>query len=106
MDSRYRRLRCLRPTPDDDAQLGNQNHYLSGVPLLVDAPQVVSRPSLDRFSIPDPRIAIGLALRDPRISSLYNEAHWTSSVLFCLLADLMDAWDFDANQFDSSYSLR
>ncbi|KAG8864757.1 CCA tRNA nucleotidyltransferase, mitochondrial [Tulasnella sp. 330] len=82
-------------------KVGNQNHYLSGVPLILQAHSLLSRPSLDRFDAASSlRVGIGLILRDKRISNTHTEAHWTSTALFCLVQDLVDIWDIEKAELD------
>ncbi|KAG9023170.1 CCA tRNA nucleotidyltransferase, mitochondrial [Tulasnella sp. JGI-2019a] len=82
-------------------KVGNQNHYLSGIPLLLQSHKILSRPTLDRFNgAPSLRVVIGLTLRDKCISNAYTEAHWTSTTLFCLIQDLVDLWDMEKDELD------
>ncbi|KAG9016272.1 CCA tRNA nucleotidyltransferase, mitochondrial [Tulasnella sp. 427] len=84
----------------EGVKLGNQNKYLSGVPLLLQAHSVLSHPTADKLSDPTPRVATGLILRDKHISNPLTDAHWSASALFCLIQDLVDLWDLESDTLD------
>ncbi|KAG8909753.1 CCA tRNA nucleotidyltransferase, mitochondrial [Tulasnella sp. 417] len=84
----------------EGVKLGNQNKYLSGVPLLLQAHTILSRPTEEALSNPEPRVATGLLLRDKHISNTLTEAHWSASALFCLVQDLVNLWNLESDTLD------
>lgn len=81
-------------------QLGTQNHYMDGIPALFEASARLSRPALDRFKPSSVeqgattlRSAIGLVLKDKSAHNPNTGSHWSSSLLFSLVQDLVSAWN-------------
>ncbi|KAF9259624.1 transfer RNA nucleotidyltransferase [Marasmius fiardii PR-910] len=76
-------------------KLGSQNHFLDGIPALFSACKLLSRPDLDdeRFKDPSERVAIGLLLREKTVHHIHTGSHWTSSLLFSLVQDLIQLCD-------------
>jgi len=75
---------------------------MDGITALFDASTLLSRPSLNRFISPSgERVTLGLALRNERVHKPQNGSHWSSSLLFSLVQDLVRVWDHTSNEFDS-----
>ena len=73
-------------------QLGNTNYYMDAIPALFAAATALSIPSLKKFthSSGSERVAIGLVLRDKNIHNELTGTHWTTSLLFSLVQDLVE----------------
>ncbi|KAG9314662.1 hypothetical protein JVU11DRAFT_5467 [Chiua virens] len=63
-------------------KLGNKNYYLDGVPALFDACRTTQ-------GTPSERVAIGLALRHPKVHKPMSGSHWSLSLLFSLVCELV-----------------
>ncbi|KAG8220108.1 hypothetical protein J3R82DRAFT_1128 [Butyriboletus roseoflavus] len=72
-------------------KLGNKNYYLDGIPALFDAAALFegASPEDSRFTTPSERVAIGLLLRNGRVHRLTSGSHWSSSLLFSLVCELV-----------------
>ncbi|KAG7090796.1 hypothetical protein E1B28_009880 [Marasmius oreades] len=72
-------------------KLGSQNHFLNGIPALFSACKLLKNPDLNdkRFKNPSERVAIGLLLREKVVHNVHTGSHWTSSLLFSLVQDLV-----------------
>jgi len=72
-------------------KLGNKNYYLDGVPALFDAAALFQGLSTEdaRFTTPSERVAIGLLLRHNKVHKPASGAHWSSSLLFALVCELV-----------------
>ncbi|KAF8710251.1 Poly A polymerase head domain, partial [Rhizoctonia solani] len=80
-------------------KIGSQNHFIPSVPKLFAAHKKSSNPSLEKFEGPSQRALIGLLLRDSDVHSPRTGTHWSSSLLFSLVQDLVDLID-DQNTLD------
>jgi tRNA nucleotidyltransferase (CCA-adding enzyme) len=94
-------------------KLGTQNHYLDGVPLLFRAAEILEKydwreerlavtpdrvkigPSLIKKNLSDltHATAAGLLLRDAVVHNSTTASHWTISLLFSLVQDLINVYD-------------
>ncbi|KDQ20469.1 hypothetical protein BOTBODRAFT_100756 [Botryobasidium botryosum FD-172 SS1] len=80
-------------------KIGNQNHYLDAIPALFQSTSMISSAVLSELlSISpgdprNPRAAIGLFLREKSIHYPLSGTHWTSSLLFALVQELVASWD-------------
>ncbi|KAI6136935.1 hypothetical protein F5141DRAFT_1077582 [Pisolithus sp. B1] len=73
-------------------KLGNKNYYLDAIPALYGAAsELIVGLSLnqDRFKNPSERVSLGLLLRNPKIHKSHSGTHWTSSLLFSLVCELV-----------------
>ncbi|KAI6153282.1 hypothetical protein BKA82DRAFT_4087879 [Pisolithus tinctorius] len=73
-------------------KLGNKNYYLDAIPALYSAAsELVNGLSLDqdRFKNPLERVSLGLLLRNPKLHKSHSGTHWTSSLLFSLVCELV-----------------
>ncbi|KAF8334245.1 uncharacterized protein EI90DRAFT_2916098 [Cantharellus anzutake] len=73
-------------------KLGNANYYMDGIPALFAAAAKLSIPILSKFTHPSgsERVALGLALRDKNVHNETTGSHWTTSLLFSLVQDLVE----------------
>ncbi|KAG8937264.1 CCA tRNA nucleotidyltransferase, mitochondrial [Tulasnella sp. 418] len=78
-------------------KLGTRNHYMDGVPLLLQGARFLSKPAPARYTTPSQRVSIGLALRDKNVSNQLTDAHWTTTLLLGLVLDLVKAVDLEQN---------
>lgn len=96
----------------DGCKLGNQNNYLSGIPTLFSAVELLNNPTLegDRFRRRPERVAVGrpligycvtrrfyeirsgLLLRDKSVHNPNVGSTWPISVLFSLVQELLPLW--------------
>ncbi|KAF4572560.1 CCA tRNA nucleotidyltransferase, mitochondrial [Pleurotus pulmonarius] len=86
----------------ESLKLGTQNHFLDGIPALFAAAEMLRLPRLDddRFAVPSDRVAIGLRLRDKAVHNPNTGSHWTSSLLFSLVQDLLPHYDIENDNLD------
>ncbi|KAH0838603.1 hypothetical protein J3R83DRAFT_6925 [Lanmaoa asiatica] len=72
-------------------KLGNKNYYLDGIPALFDAAAALKGLSLEdaRFTTPSERVAIGLLLRRSKVHKPTSGSHWSSSLFFSLVCELV-----------------
>ncbi|KAH9994428.1 hypothetical protein BJV77DRAFT_1143975 [Russula vinacea] len=82
-------------------KVGTKNHYLDGIPALFSASELFKSPNLedDRFRSPSERVAIGLLLRKNTAHNAHVGAHWTTSLLFSLIQELVDCYDPSEDHF-------
>ena len=74
---------------------------MDGITALFDSSTLLSRPTLDRFVSPSgERVALGLVLRNERVHKPQGGSHWSSSLLFSLVQDLVAVWDSATNELD------
>ncbi|PFH54731.1 hypothetical protein AMATHDRAFT_72489 [Amanita thiersii Skay4041] len=90
----------------ESLKLGTQYHFLDGIPLLFAAHRLLKDPHLNkkRFQHPTPRVAIGSLLRHKDIHNVHKGAHWTSSIFFALVQDLVQCYDLEENLFDFTHA--
>jgi len=108
-------------------KLGTQNHYLDGIPPLFIAADLFKDPRLnsERFVGKSERVAIGpscffamiwppllsddilagLLLRDKVIHNPNTGSHWTSSLLFSLVQELVPLYDVDNDTLDGKNAI-
>ncbi|KAJ4485537.1 hypothetical protein J3R30DRAFT_3283391 [Lentinula aciculospora] len=82
----------------ESLKLGTQNHYLDGIPVLFAASKILNNPDLNRetFKQSSERAAIGLLLRDKVVHNANTGSHWTSSLLFSLIQELIPCCEISA----------
>lgn len=99
-------------------KLGQQNHYLDGIPALFAATEVLKAPQVDSAGpSPKERLRIGrhdsqiyaktadlgcsgLLLREKCVHNPHTGSHWASSVLFSLVSELVPLWDPVEDKFN------
>ncbi|KAF8525196.1 hypothetical protein BU17DRAFT_84117 [Hysterangium stoloniferum] len=87
---------CIR----EGLKLGVQNHFLDGIPPLFEAAAMLHQPMLEKYRQPSQRVALGLMLRDKRIHCAITGTHWTGSILFALVQELVPLWKADEGGLD------
>jgi len=101
-------------------KLGTQNHYLDGIPALFHAADLLKNPSSsNKLKSPSERVAIGqwilyltqvfppnssicagLLLREKTVHNPNIGSHWTTSLLFSLLQELVPLYDMTEDKLD------
>ncbi|EJD04209.1 uncharacterized protein FOMMEDRAFT_155333 [Fomitiporia mediterranea MF3/22] len=81
-------------------KLGLQNHYADGVPALFAAANVLRGVDASQFDGSKERSRIGLLLRTKSVHNAITGSHWTSSLLFSLIQELVAHWDAGTDTFD------
>ncbi|KAF9787018.1 hypothetical protein BJ322DRAFT_1053244 [Thelephora terrestris] len=90
----------------DGCKLGNQSSYLSGIPTLFLASDLLKNPTLEgeRFNDRPERVAIGLLLRDKSVHNPNVGSTWPVSILFSLVQELLPLWrtpeDYDTGKVE------
>ncbi|KAF5392550.1 hypothetical protein D9757_002175 [Collybiopsis confluens] len=79
----------------ESLKLGKQSHYLDGIPPLFEAADILRQPDLtsEKFKHPSERVAIGLRIRHKAVHYPDTGSHWTSSLLFSLVRELVECCD-------------
>jgi tRNA nucleotidyltransferase (CCA-adding enzyme) len=115
----------LRPAVEavirEGLKVGTKNHYLDGIPALFSASALFKSPDIedDKFKSPSERVAIGLCqpwprccimstkaadqgllLRSTSVHNAHTGAHWTTSLLFSLIQELVDYYDPSEDHFN------
>jgi tRNA nucleotidyltransferase (CCA-adding enzyme) len=83
-------------------KVGTKNHYLDGVPALFSASELFKSPDIEdeKVKSPSERVAIGLLLRQNSVHNAHVGAHWTTSLLFSLIQELVDYYDPSKDHFN------
>jgi len=83
-------------------KVGTKNHYLDGVPALFFASELFKSPDIEdeKFKSPSERVAMGLLLRQNSVHNAHIGAHWTTSLLFSLIQELVDYYDPSKDHFN------
>ncbi|KAH9043849.1 hypothetical protein EDB85DRAFT_2071073 [Lactarius pseudohatsudake] len=97
VDEKNKERSVLGAVIREGLKVGTKNHYLDGIPALFIASGLLKSPDVQdgRFKTPSERVAIG---------SVHNAlvgAHWTTSLLFSLIQDLVDCYDPSEDNFNS-----
>lgn len=87
----------------DSLKLGVQNHYLDGIPTLFWAVPLIKASMLEHSSTPLGRVKLGLLLRDKLVHNALTGSHWTTSLLFSMLTELVAYYDVPADQFNGAF---
>jgi tRNA nucleotidyltransferase (CCA-adding enzyme) len=82
----------------DSLKLGTQNHYLDGIPVLFAATRLIKAQVMDNSL---DRVRLGLILRNKLIHNSNTGSHWTSSILFTLVTELIPLYDLENDLMDS-----
>ena len=85
----------------DSLKLGTQNHYLDGIPVLFAATRLIKAQVMDDSQHPLDRVRLGLLLRNKLIHNSNTGSHWTASVLFTLVTELIPLYDLKNDLMDS-----
>ncbi|KAF8272389.1 hypothetical protein EI94DRAFT_1769900 [Lactarius quietus] len=103
VDNKNKEHPVLEAVIHDGLKVGTKNHYLDGIPALFVASGLLKSPDVqdDRFKTPSERVAIGLLLRHGSVHNALVGAHWTTSLLFSLIQDLVDCYDPSEDHFDT-----
>ncbi|KAH7883919.1 hypothetical protein F5I97DRAFT_1930135 [Phlebopus sp. FC_14] len=72
-------------------KFGNKNYYLDGISALYSAASHLRGLSLEekRFKTPSERVSIGLLLRHHKVHKPTSGSHWSTSLLFSLVCELV-----------------
>lgn len=118
VDDKKKERLALEAVIRDGLKVGTKNHYLDGIPALFLASGLLKSPDVqgDKFKTPSERVAIGPCCSFPsyvglcvyqglllRQSSVHNpliSAHWTTSLLFSLIQELVDCYDPSEDTFN------
>jgi len=75
---------------------------LDGIPTLFAASELLKAPDIenDKFKTPSERVAIGLLLRHTAVHNANVDAHWTTSLAFSLIQELVDCYDLSKDNFN------
>ncbi|KAF7986165.1 hypothetical protein HWV62_38552 [Athelia sp. TMB] len=86
----------------EGTRLGTQNHYLDGVGPLFAAAELLKNSSLenDKLHLLSERVALGLLLREKVVHNPNTGSHWTTSILFSLVQELMAFYDAEKDQMN------
>jgi tRNA nucleotidyltransferase (CCA-adding enzyme) len=82
----------------DSLKLGTQNHFLDGIPVLFAATRLIKAQVMD---VSRDRVQLGLLLRNKLIHNSNTGSHWTASVLFTLVTELIPLYDLENDLMDS-----
>ncbi|KAF9458754.1 hypothetical protein BDZ94DRAFT_1269959 [Collybia nuda] len=104
MDQKRKTQKAVEFIIRESLKLGVQNHFLDGVPSLFAAARLLQNPALDqeKFRNPSERVAIGLLLREKVIHNHNTGSHWTTSLLFSLVQELVPYYDSLNDKLDTS----
>jgi tRNA nucleotidyltransferase (CCA-adding enzyme) len=84
-------------------KVGNRARYLDSMAPLFRAAALLSEPFPDKFTS-SPRATIGLLLRDKSVHNPLTGSHWSSSLLFALVQDLVRIWNAETDKIDGMSS--
>ena len=85
----------------DSLKLGTQNHYLDGIPVLFAATRLIKPQVVDESQHSLDRVRLGLLLRDKLVHNSNTGSHWTASLLFSLVTELIPLYDLENDLMDS-----
>ncbi|KAJ3805839.1 hypothetical protein F5876DRAFT_51138 [Lentinula aff. lateritia] len=85
-DKKQREFPAVTYVIRESLKLGTQNHYLDGIPALFAAADILRNPDLNQEKF---RHIIGFMLREKAVHNANTGSHWTSSLLFSLLQELI-----------------
>lgn len=95
VDDKSKQHSAVEVVIHDGLKVGTKNHYLDGIPALFVASGLFKPLNVqdERFKTPSERVAIGLLLRHNSVHNAQVGAHWTTSLLFSLIQELVDCYD-------------
>lgn len=85
----------------DSLKLGTQSHYLDGIPVLFAATRLIKAKVMDESQHSLDRVQLGLLLRNKLIHNSNTGSHWTASILFTLVTELVPLYDLENDLMDS-----
>lgn len=85
----------------DSLKLGTQNHYLDGIPVLFAATRLIKAQVMDDSEHSLDRVRLGLLLRNKLIHNPNTGSHWTASILYTLVTELIPLYDLENDLMDS-----
>ncbi|KAI0271652.1 hypothetical protein BC834DRAFT_967099 [Gloeopeniophorella convolvens] len=102
-DNKQKERPAVEAAIREGLKVGTKNHYLDGIPALFQAAELFKSPDLEdeRFKTPSERVAIGLLLRNTSVHNAIVGAHWTTSLLFSLVQELVGCYDASKDDFDT-----
>ncbi|KAG5652005.1 hypothetical protein H0H81_006620 [Sphagnurus paluster] len=102
LDRKKKPLLAVEYIIRETLKLGTQNHFLDGIPALFSAAKLLANPILtaERLSHPSHRVALGLLLREKAIHNPNTGSHWATSLLFALVQELVEVYDFASDTLD------
>ncbi|KAI0078482.1 hypothetical protein K474DRAFT_1660286 [Panus rudis PR-1116 ss-1] len=100
-DAKQKTHQAVEAAIREGVKLGTQNHYLDGIPVLFSATQLLRNPQVasESGSLKE-RAAIGMLLRDKSVHNPNTGSHWTTSLLFSLIAELVHVYDVAKDELD------
>ncbi|KAF8167836.1 hypothetical protein B0H34DRAFT_683268 [Crassisporium funariophilum] len=84
----------------DSLKLGTQNHYLDGIPILFSAVPLITKHVTDNSQEPLDRLRLGLLLRNKIVHNANTGNHWSTTVLFSLVTELVPFYSVAQDVFD------
>lgn len=84
----------------ESLKLGTQNHYLDGIPILYSSIAVLKDGLRKHEDQGLDRTTLGLLLRHKNVHSLVSGNHWSNSILFSLVTDLVPFYKVEEDTFD------
>lgn len=100
VDEKNKKRSVLEAVIREGLKVGTKNHYLDGIPALFIASGLLKSPDV-QDKTPSERVAIGLLLRQSSVHNALVGAHWTTSLLFSLIQDLVDYYDPSEDNFNT-----
>jgi len=101
VDNKNKEHPALEAVIHEGLKVGTKNHYLDGVPALFVASGLLKSSDVqDDRTLPE-RVAIGLLLRQSSVHNVLVGAHWTTSLLFSLIQELVDCYDPSEDNFNT-----
>ncbi|KAF5312426.1 hypothetical protein D9619_003069 [Psilocybe cf. subviscida] len=86
----------------ESLKLGSQNHYLDGIPVLFSALSLVNEGLDAHDEQPMERVPLGLLLRNKAVHNPLTGTHWTTTLLFSMIVDLVPHYNVEADSFDAN----
>lgn len=87
----------------DSLKFGVQNHYLNGIPTLFSSLPLLKAAMNEHKTTRLDRIKLGLLLRNKLVHNPITGNHWTTSLLFSLVTDLVPHYDTSDDKFNSEF---
>lgn len=84
----------------DSLKLGTQNHYLDGILVLFAATRLIKAHITDESQHSLDRVRLGLLLRNKLVHNPNTGSHWTASLLFALVTELIPLYDVEKDMMD------
>lgn len=106
LDSKKKTQSMIEGVIREGLKLGTKNHYLDGIPALYKAADLFAHFNLEDalYNTPSQRVAIGLLLRDKNVHNVHSGSHWSSSLLFALVTQLVSLSDDAATQLVNGFN--